>query len=176
MKREQEKRVISGPYDNLKPKEKAYVDAIAEIELERGESPDSDDPQYKDVGYSQDEVLDRAEELLHDDYKAWTSSDNRAAITLRKERRDLIEERKQVLANDRGVDFEGEQETKIVEGPDGRPEIDATMQYITERPIKNISEEGDRVNITISLPKDQVFDFVREADEETAKEIWEQLV
>lgn len=141
-------------YEDLNLRQKSLVDAIALKKLE-------------DRDLTAEEVTELAHELS--DEKKYAES---SYYNFLDKYEDIIDQRKQMIVNDRE-----EEDNEVItvgdplrnyKGPKGG--IDATMQHISERPKK------DSKKWEVSLSQEQVFDIIREADKDTAWEIFQELV
>lgn len=145
-------------YDSLSMRQKSLVDAMALNRLE-------------DRGLTNEEILDLAHEL-HGEKRY---SDGAIVSKYRSEYGGVVEHRVQVLANERN----GGGETVTVGDPmrryTGDPEgIDATMQDIADRPVKETGGGGPVV--LLAVDEDRLFRLIRSEDEELARWAFDQVV
>lgn len=174
-------KVLNSTYEGLNTRQQAFIDAVAWLELETGESPeDEDEPRYNDVSYTIHDIFD----VMKDEFDAEPyAGDNDSTWNLKK-RRDLIKMRKSYLANKRS-DNEGrvriETDKGSYEGPSKG--LDMTNQWIADRPVKSVSkvddgEDADRdeFEITIRVNREELFRLIREMNEETAREVFNEVM
>lgn len=159
-------------YESLNERQQAFIDAIALLELERGESV-PEGKTYSAVSYTITDIGKK----MREEFDADPYEEGKITQTLKK-RRGLIDERKQMLANERNG-FEGRVKTETgnasYEGP--AEGIDATMQWITERPVQGVEQKDDEILVTLSFTEEDLFRFIREyPDERMAREIFEEMV
>lgn len=174
-------------YDELTDYQKAAVDAVASFELEGLERNTTGGAPPGEHQYSLDDVRERMLQFGSPAYK----SVGPVSKLLKALDNQVIEDRKQVLANERG-EYEGVFEvdevpekvgmakteagsSNVRKAPDGRPELDMRWQYITERSLGMAKVEEGTYIVTLELDNEEMFDLIREADEETARRAFEAM-
>lgn len=179
-------RLQEASWGGLNERQQAFIDAIAYLELECGESPDEENG-YNTVSYTVEDIAD----TMQEEFGTKPYASEGSTVFYLKKRRDLIEERKAMMTNERNgfegtesTDPDDEEEVKEIvrtnkagntyEGP--AEGIDGTMQHIADRPVKNVETEDDEIHVTISFTRDDLLDFLREADEETAREVLDEVM
>ncbi|MFB6236961.1 MAG: hypothetical protein ABEH81_01185 [Halopenitus sp.] len=151
-------------YDTLSDRQKGLINAIAINDID-------------DKELTNEEIIEFAVE----EFGIAPYAHESTVSKYRREHEEFIEERKKVIPNERGEEG-GEIVTTgdPMRGYEGPPEgIDATEQYVNERPRQNVSreeqEEGEPLFL-LPIDKERAFSLLRSDDEETARWIFEAMI
>lgn len=165
-------------FDEANPRQQAHVDAEARLRLD-GREPYSDD---NPDGFAESDVFEIvSEETPYDPYsKGYIAKMRRgdAENNLAQCYEGVVEYRMDVLANERD-EHEGTVTTQIgkraYSGPEEGPF--STVQYLSERPVQDVQRvDSETFEVSVQLSKDELFEFLRGSDEETAKDVFDQLI
>lgn len=148
-------------YEEMDMRQKGLVDAIALNNIEGR-------------GLTNEEVRELAHELSGEKQYA----EDTTVSKYRKRYPHVIDEREQMLANERNG--EGGEVTTIgdpMRQYTGDPEgIDATMQNIQDRPVKQAGDDADPPLMLLPVDRDRLFKLLRAEDEEVARWAFDKLL